>query len=84
MIGGIDVKPPEGIERILFKSVFVADLFGSAGINIDRPLREERQHAADIGDHPIDFRKTFQHSAIDQTASLPPCCRRPSRKSVSA
>jgi hypothetical protein len=44
----------------------MANLVGAAGVNIDRPLREECQDAADIRDHPIDLWKALQHPAIYQ------------------
>ncbi len=66
MIRRIDVKSPKRVERIFFETVFVANLVGAAGVDVDRSLGEECQHAADVGDNPVDLRKALQHPAINQ------------------
>src|SRR5688572_10681240 len=66
MIRGIDVKSPEGIQRILVKPISLPDFLCPSRIDIDGPLREKGEHAADISYDEIDFRKTLQDSAIHQ------------------
>ena len=44
------------------------NLIGASRVDIDGPLREEGQYAANIGNHKINFGKALQHPAVHQSS----------------
>src|SRR5436853_430225 len=63
MIRCVDIESSERIQRIFFESILMPNLIGASRVDIDGPLREEGQYAANIGNHKINFGKALQHPA---------------------